>query len=693
MNLEIELKRILKERNLEFRDNFKRNILDYQKPTLPHVLAAATSSGKTYLTAAKFELYYKCGILKKTDKVLILASSLTILRDNFDSQFKEFDVKSFTYQVIEHHSELKEAYKNNIQVLITIPQTIIKHTKLLKNVKWLVVDEAHNWYNATTVRQIIKDVEPKYQFLLTGTPFKFNARKEEFIIDYTSVRELYEAKMIDDVQLKVLHSSVQLTQLDYTKILGHLKENKTIVKGDLVHSLNEVIKQLIKILGLIKKNWNSINNISQNYISVFGKMEKTIIYTNGKTECDCVYECLKLNKVNVLKSHSSDDQDAVETFRLFKEDDSIKVLVVVNRGKEGFNFPELYNIIDFSYTQDFATTLQMIGRLLRKSNGKIQKVFYKVAPKNTSLYFMDWMNYVIQLFDNEQYERYNGRNAREMRVPNQLLSSNQPVNRTNRTINTNRQSGPFNPRNLNETGMLSLSFMEQNKWFKSNDYLSVVGTTSLDTILKKYKLLKRIEFLPLENCLKFVHKLKIETNEQWDEYCLSGKKPENIPANYRLIFGIKTGEWLGTGRISDWEKEFKSISELRTLCKELGITSKTKWFDYWKKNKRPSDVPSNPISTYKNEINGWIEFFNKNIRTNNTITWSFKKSRKFVRALKLKGTKGPNGWSGYCLNGNIPLELPRDPSSYYSKLENGKEWTNWKDFLGDETMRTPNKKN
>jgi superfamily II DNA or RNA helicase len=489
-NIETELKNILKSRKLDYRDNFKRNILDHQKPLLPHVVAAATSSGKTYLAAAKFELYYKLGLIKKNERVLILASSMTILRDNFVEQFDKFGIDYFTYRPIENKKDLELAIKDKVQILITIPQTIEKHLKLIKNVKWMVVDEAHKWYFASTIKKINNELKPKYTMLLTGTPFKFNLRKDDYIIDYTSVRELYENNLIDNVQMKVLHSSIELAQMDYTSILGHLKESKSLNGHELTKSLNMVIKQLIQILKLRKKNWDSVNNISKNYITLFTKLEKSIIYTNGVNECDCIYECLRLNKVNCLRSHSKDEQNAVDTFRNFKQDDSIKVLVVVNRGKEGFNFPELYNIIDFSYTQDFATTLQMIGRLLRKSEGKLQKVFYKVAPKNTSLYFMDWMNYVIQLFDNEWYERYNGSNARQIRVPNELLTNNEDrTPRQNRGSRTTTRT--FNPRNLEDTGMTSIEFMDQNKWFKSNDILSVAGSTSLGEIITKFFNLKK----------------------------------------------------------------------------------------------------------------------------------------------------------------------------------------------------------
>jgi hypothetical protein len=296
---------------------------------------------------------------------------------------------------------------------------------------------------------------------------------------------------------------------------------------------------------------------------------------------------------------------------------------------------------------------------------------------------MDWMNYLIQLFDNEWYERYTGRNAREMRVPNPLLTSNQLTERTPRerteTIST------FNPRDLNDTGMLSLQFMNDNKWFKSSDYLSVVGSTSLEDIFKQYGIIKKKEFLPLNEALLFVHSLNIKTNKEWDEYCMSGNKPENIPSNYRLVYNITTGEWLGTGRISDWEKEFISVDEFRTFCNEKEIDGRKKWNEYWSNNSRPNNIPSNPIAIYK--FKNWPELLELNKRVSNTETWDFKTARKFVHKLKLKGNAG---WREYSKSGNRPPQLPGNPYKIYKKQGT---WTNWKDFLGDKTMRNPNKKN
>jgi type I site-specific restriction endonuclease len=140
------LNQILSERGLQPRPHQVRNILDYSSPDKPHVAAIATAGGKTIMTAAKFELYYSCGLIKKDERVLILPADKTILRGNFVKQFDSFKPTKFTYCAVEDKMDLQDAIEAGVQVIIGLPQLIKDHTKLLKNVKWLVVDEAHRYY-------------------------------------------------------------------------------------------------------------------------------------------------------------------------------------------------------------------------------------------------------------------------------------------------------------------------------------------------------------------------------------------------------------------------------------------------------------------------------------------------------------------------------------------------------------------
>jgi superfamily II DNA or RNA helicase len=712
-----------------------RNILEYTSPDKPHVAAIATAGGKTIMTAAKFELYYSCGLIKKDERVLILPADKTILRGNFVKQFDSFKPTKFTYCAVEDKMDLQDAIEEGIQVIIGLPQLIKDHTKLLKNVKWLVVDEAHKWYFADTIRNIIRDIKPKHQFLLTGTPFKFNLHRNNYIIDYTSVKTLYEQGFIGDVNMQVLHTSLPLSRMDWVSMTDNLRADKRITKNDLDKSFTEVIEELVKKLKLPLKKLSTTHNISRNAMSVFGKLQKTIIFTHGIPEANIISKYLETCGVSCIVSHSKiDGEIAEESFKEFKDNQDIKVLVSVNRGKEGFDFPELYNIIDMTYSQNFEVVMQMIGRLLRPSKDETFKVFYKVAPRNTSGYFTDWMDYLIQLFDDYWYSKFNGRNTLDIRVPNALLnrpktprtptyiqdgdkkieiSSGSSLNKGTKiqVVGENNKKIPLKdgkykvpqeptqdnpkpepieievkkgvitkttapvtrgrmiPKNLQSMGFdNSLSFMEKNDWFRLEDPLSTVATSSLRKIIHKFEggtigngdkkellflpfieakeFVKTIDekwrnskswpdycqsgikpenipsspykvydewvdwpdwfgnsnrYMPLDDAKLFVHSLGLKTNKEWEKYSQSGEKPDNIPFDYRRIYKVTTGEWLGTNRISDWERVFITLDELKVLVKKWGINNKTQWYEYWKVNERPNNIPSDPSAIYKKQ--------------------------------------------------------------------------------------------
>lgn len=639
--LEKELSEILKIRGLDEREYQIRNILDYINPEKPHVYAAGTAAGKTITTSGKFELYYKCGIIKPNEKVLILSADKTILRGNFKKQFDGFNPTSLTYCAVEDKVGLIEAVENDVQVIIGLPQLIKDNTKLLKNIKWLVVDEAHNWYFESTIQNIIKDLKPKYQFLLTGTPFKFNLRKSSFIIDYTSVSTLYKQGYVSDVNMQVLHTSLSLTRMDWHLMTGNLREDKVFTKKEINDSLSQMIYELVKKLKLPIKGLSSFHNVTKNVASkVFGKLQKTIIFTHRTDAADVVAEYLKLHGVNCIVSHSNIDGEIAEkSFDKFRSDNDIKVLVTVNRGKEGFDFPELYNIIDMTYSQNFAVVMQMIGRLLRPSKNKTYKVFYKVAPKHTASYFTEWMDCLIQLFDDYGYQNFNTKNTNDIRVPNALLNrpkaEKEPVfiqdgkkkiqiaGGTSLTKGTKIQivennkkvplkdgtykvpqapttenpkpkpieievkngvvvktpirttRGTFRPKFLDKMGFdLSLSFMEKNDWFRLEDPLSTVATTSLYKIMMKHGFKSRVKEYSKKELIEYInscetHDELINKNNRIYRHIITNKKN----GCYELVIDHLTihkvpFKWLST------EDKMKKIEFDRNTCSHFAEFNK-----------------------------------------------------------------------------------------------------------------------
>ena len=487
---ELVLKEIFSERGMDsVRRHIVKNIVgDYIHPTKPLVSAIGTSGGKTWMTAARFELLYRMGYLTKDDKVLILAADKSILRSNFVESFGGFfsDVPaSFKWRSVQTKKDIEEAIEDGVQVFITLPQSVNSKSKLdllsTLNFEWLVQDEAHKWYFEKTVQKsIIPTLKPKYQSLLTGTPFKFNKRADEFLIEYTSVREMYENGYLSDVTSQVLHSDAEIKSIDYVSLLGELKESKKFSDSETHQMMNEVIKQLIKKVKLPMKGLTTTHNVTKNAASVFGKLEKTIIFTHSIPAAKCVYHYLRNMGVGVEISHSArKDKTSDEVFSDFKTDKSINVVVVVNQGKEGFDFPNLVNVIDMTFSQNFATVMQIFGRVLRKNNKIKTKFFFKVAPKNLSGYFNDWMNAMFMMFDDEWYSTYDETNGMTIPIPNKVLTSNKKKKKTNTTKKKSRMKSISH--------INSLEFMSKNKWFKLNDVISTVSSTTLGEVIKKHK--------------------------------------------------------------------------------------------------------------------------------------------------------------------------------------------------------------
>ena len=63
------------------------------------------------------------------------------------------------------------------------------------------------------------------------------------------------------------------------------------------------------------------------------------------------------------------------------------------------------------------------------------------------------------------------------------------------------------------------------KIYKNEGWISVgdwLGTNSVASFNRKYR--------PFKKSREFIRSLKLKNSEEWDVYCKSGKKPEDIPA-------------------------------------------------------------------------------------------------------------------------------------------------------------------
>ena len=217
---------------------------------------------------------------------------------------------------------------------------------------------------------------------------------------------------------------------------------------------------------------------------------------------------------------------------------------------------------------------------------------------------------------------------------------------------------------------------KQDGWKTWGDWF---GTGTVAPRLREYK--------SFEKARDFVHKLKLKGVKEWLEYCKSGIKPEDIPANPDNIYkqdGWKGfGDWIGSGSVANFLKEFKSFEKARDFVHKLMFKNQKEWRDYCKSGQKPEDIPSNPDKTYKHD--GW-KGMGDWIGSGTVATYfreykPFEEARDFVHKLKLKSGEE---WKDYCKFGQKPDDIPAAPDSTYK--QDG--WKDWGDWLGSGSVAT-----
>jgi hypothetical protein len=118
------------------------------------------------------------------------------------------------------------------------------------------------------------------------------------------------------------------------------------------------------------------------------------------------------------------------------------------------------------------------------------------------------------------------------------------------------------------------------------------------------------QFRNFKSAQKFAKSLKLESGRAWHEYCKSGNKPDDIPANPTSYSNEwkNWGDFLGTNTIATQNREYLSVKEakpaLQKLYKEYGIKNKNDWQKFAKTHGKLLEklhLPSGILRTYSLE--------------------------------------------------------------------------------------------
>lgn len=188
---------------------------------------------------------------------------------------------------------------------------------------------------------------------------------------------------------------------------------------------------------------------------------------------------------------------------------------------------------------------------------------------------------------------------------------------------------------------------------------------------------------PFSEARAFVHKLSLKNKADWQAYCKSSRKPHDIPSNPDKVYHTKFrgyGDWLGTGTIASFNRQYRPFPEARAFVHNLKLKSSKEWREYCKSGKKPHDIPTMP-ERYGSDYKGMGDWLGTgNIAPTKRVWRSFKDARSYVRNLKLENQ---DAWYAYCKSGKKPSDIPSNPDITYLA-----DFESYSDWLGNNNIST-----
>lgn len=472
------------------------------------VLAACPSAGKTIMAIHCIEDFLQ---KNPNSKVIVLAHGTTVLRTQFHDVLEEIK-PNFTYSLANNFGEYDEIKAVNV----CLPQTLNK--KSLTKIDLLVVDEAHQFYFADMVQEIIKKTKPQKQLLLTGTPSVF-ILKDMPIIPVT-LNTIFDEDMISDVYIEIATSCYNFSAYDYNQN-DELKEEIEFKELDTKKTLDDLINKIVEKLKSIRGN--EYINLLPEWLPTLKRLQKTMIACKSQRQAMQVKNYFDKIGVKSALSISDIDYDSAE-IENFKADHDCLILIVVGRGILGFNYPELVNVVDMTTSQNIDRIFQLFCRVIRKHPTGEKKLFFKITPNTLSDWYKYIMTGVVALSDEYYYTHFNGKNFNSMKIP---------VRTNNNTLNIPNDDKPIEPRarkKLQHKGISPIDFsglpvleLFKDIYHKKNSLLHVYAFTTVYSVKSEFmKTRIASENWTKESCIESAQKYQrlIDwTNNEWSAYC------------------------------------------------------------------------------------------------------------------------------------------------------------------------------
>jgi superfamily II DNA or RNA helicase len=370
----------------------------------------------------------------------------------------------------------------------------------------------------------------------------------------------------------------------------------------------------------------------------------------------------------------------MELLRQFRESPSA-VITNARCLTEGVDVPNVDAVLFADPRRSTVDIVQAVGRALRKSRDKPDKIGYVLLP--------------VLVEDGQTVDEFLESSAfKEVgRVLAVLSTHDERIAEEFRAV----EGG--GTRNSRESRIVFGGDVPVGVKLSAEEFAARCGA-------RVWQRLAKINWRPFEEAREFVRGLRLGNLREWKSYIAGelenrGGKPVDIPASPQAVYRgrgwINLGDWLGTGSLSNRDLQFRGFAEARHFARSLGVNSGKEW-RLFAGGKRPdlgmlpSDIPRAPWIVYRRR--GWQsmgDWLNTDVVAVSKRRFrDFAGARDYARSLGLSSIKE---WERFCVGAGtrtarLPSDIPTNPQRTYR--EQG--WVDWSDWLGSKIVATYDRK-
>src|SRR5271157_318323 len=181
-------------------------------------------------------------------------------------------------------------------------------------------------------------------------------------------------------------------------------------------------------------------------------------------------------------------------------------------------------------------------------------------------------------------------------------------------------------------------------------------------------------YLPFKQAREIVRSQGFHSKEELTAW---KNRPVTVPATPNRVYEKSGwrgyGDWLGTGRIANQQKQFLSLRTARKLVQAKNFKGQLE-FQSWKE--RPDNIPGSPSKFYRG-WKGWADFLGYRGKK---IPRHERKSIQIVRDWAVKHqVKNEREYRQLYAQQKLPYGFPSNPQDHYGTLGT---WRGWSWFLG-----------